>query len=72
MELFKNLPPWAKGAIAVTVTAGAVVGIFYTVKAIKKRINPPSEEESLKELIKKNEDELSQNKNKGFKEFLIF
>jgi uncharacterized protein YneF (UPF0154 family) len=67
MELFKNLPPWAKGAIAVTVTAGAVVGIFYTVKAIKKRINQPSDEESLKELIKKNEDELSQNKNKGFK-----
>jgi len=69
MELFKNLPPWAKGAIAVTVTAGAVVGVFYAVKTLKKAFNPTTKsvEEANKALEKANESELVQNKNKGLK-----
>jgi hypothetical protein len=67
MEIFKDLPPWAKGILAVSLTVGAGAGIFFTVKAIKKRLNPLSEDVSLKNLIKKNEDELSQNEKSGLK-----
>lgn len=69
MELFKNLPPWAKGAIAVTITAGAVVGVYYTIKTLKKAFNPAteSEKEANKALEKSNADELTQNQKKGLK-----
>lgn len=67
MELFKDLPPWAKGVLAVTLTIGAGAGIFFVAKAIKKRVNPSSEETALKNLAKKNEDELALNQKKGLK-----
>ena len=67
MELFKDLPPWAKGILAVTLTVGAGAGIFFVARAIKKRLNPSSEEESLKNLAKKNEDELTENQKAGLK-----
>ena len=61
MEIFKDLPPWAKGILAVTLTVGAGAGIFFVAKAIKKRINPSSEETALRNLAKKNEEELVEN-----------
>ena len=38
MELFKNLPPWAKGTIAVVITVGVIGGTYLTVKKIRTSI----------------------------------
>ena len=38
MELFKNLPPWAKGTIAVVITAGVIGGTYFAIKKIRMSI----------------------------------
>jgi hypothetical protein len=68
MELFKNLPPWAKGAIAVTVTVGLVGGVYFTVKKIKDSI----EDRNRRDESKAVEDELSKlNNNSATKQKLV-
>ena len=38
MELFKNLPPWAKGTMAVVITVGVIGGTYLTIKKIRTSI----------------------------------
>ena len=38
MELFKNLPPWAKGTMAVVLTAGVIGGTYLAIKKIRTSI----------------------------------
>jgi hypothetical protein len=47
---FNNLPPWAKGTIAVVATAGFVVGAFYGIKAIRTVISNKNTEGQDKEV----------------------
>jgi hypothetical protein len=61
---FNNLPPWAKGTIAVAVTGVAVVGIFYGIKGLKSIFNRSSEDVADKSLAKSNDEELDKNKTK--------
>lgn len=35
---FEGLPGWAKGTIAVLVTAGGIIGVFYGVRAVRNQI----------------------------------
>ena len=38
MELFKNLPPWAKGTMAVVITVGVIGGTYLAIKKIRTSI----------------------------------
>lgn len=67
MELFKNLPPWAKGTMAVVITLGVVGGTYFTVKKIKTSI----EDRRRRDENKAVEDELTKlNKNPSTKQKL--
>lgn len=67
MELFKNLPTWAKGTIAVTITVGVVGGAYFTFKKIKTSI----EDRKRRDENKAVQDELSRlNNNSATKQKL--
>jgi hypothetical protein len=55
---FSGLPSWAKGTIAVIATVGLVVGVFYSVRGVKKLIALRDEQNS-KDEVNASEDELT-------------
>ena len=67
MELFKNLPPWAKGTIAVVITAGVIGGTYLAIKKIRTSIEDRKRRDENKAVTDKL-DEL--NKNPSTKEKL--
>lgn len=58
---FEGLPGWAKGTIAVLVTAGGIIGVFYGVRAIRNQIKKSQggTDKGQTSEIKETEDELS-------------
>ena len=55
---FNSLPTWAKGTIAVVVTAGVVIGVYYSVKGIQKAIQNLDNRNN-KDEVNASEDELT-------------
>ena len=70
---FASLPGWSKGTVAVLVTSGAIVGIYYGIKGIKKLSEKKSggTDPAQSEEVKTVEDELQKlNKNSSTKQRL--
>lgn len=60
MELFKNLPPWAKGTMAVVITLGVIGGSYLTIKKIRTSIEDRKRRDENKAVTDKL-DELNKN-----------
>jgi hypothetical protein len=68
MELFKGLPTWAKGTIALVVTAGVVTSVYFGIRGIKKLIQNIDNKNN-KDEVNASEDELTRlNKNSSTKQ----
>lgn len=68
---FKNLPPWAKGTVAVALTIGGGIAVFYAVRGIRNLVSSISESKGQREELSTASDELKQlNKSNSTKQTL--